>query len=32
MRHQGGISQAQIESGHILPCCSWPESDVELDA
>lgn len=29
--HAGGIRQREIDQGWILPCCSRPESDVELD-
>lgn len=32
MRAQGGIGQGEIDNGCILPCCSWPQGDVELDA
>ena len=32
MVHAGGIRQREIAQGLILPCCSRPLSDIELDA
>ncbi|MCI4644778.1 MAG: hybrid-cluster NAD(P)-dependent oxidoreductase [Hyphomonadaceae bacterium] len=31
MVHAGGIRQREIDQGMILPCCSYPVSDVEID-
>jgi ferredoxin-NADP reductase len=31
MKHAGGIRQREIDQGWILPCCSRPLSDVELE-
>ncbi|REG81997.1 hybrid-cluster NAD(P)-dependent oxidoreductase [Marinomonas pollencensis] len=32
MNHSGGISQADIDAGYILACCSRPIGDVTIDA
>lgn len=32
MSHQGGISPREIAAGHVLLCCSEPESDIVVDA
>lgn len=31
MLHQGGIRQTEIDQGYILPCCSKPLSNLELE-
>lgn len=31
MFHQGGIRESEIEQGFILPCCSKPLSDIEIE-
>ena len=31
MNHQGGIRQSEVDQGYILPCCSLPLSDLELE-
>lgn len=32
MQHQGGIRQREIDRGSFLPCCSYPRSDLVIDA
>ena len=31
IKHAGGIRQREIDQGWVLPCCSYPQSDVTLD-
>lgn len=31
MHHQGGIRESEIANGYILPCCSKPLTDIELE-
>jgi len=32
MRHSGGIRPREVKAGKFLPCCSYPEGDLVVDA
>ncbi|HKJ12308.1 MAG TPA: iron-sulfur cluster-binding domain-containing protein [Ornithinimicrobium sp.] len=32
MQHAGGIRPREVKAGKFLPCCSYPESDLVIDA
>jgi ferredoxin-NADP reductase len=32
MRHAGGIRPREVKAGRFLPCCSYPEGDLVVDA